>query len=81
MYKAWGVKLPDDNPQAIAMRRQQEQMDKLMGSMDDVPVLKFGDASVAAPFTSKLGSIASGKVHQFYNDLTLCKSVQDCPSR
>jgi cation-transporting ATPase 13A1 len=36
-------------------------MTELMGEMeDDVPVIKFGDASVAAPFTSKVSSVTSG---------------------
>ena len=36
-------------------------MTQLMGEMEDeVPVIKFGDASVAAPFTSKVSSVTSG---------------------
>ena len=63
MYRAWGVKMPDDNSApGKRVAKQHQQLDKMMegmDSMDDVPVLKFGDASVAASFTSKLGSIVS----------------------
>ncbi|KAH6569325.1 hypothetical protein BASA50_003384 [Batrachochytrium salamandrivorans] len=35
-------------------------MDKMMEEMDDdIPKIKFGDASVAAPFTSKISSVMS----------------------
>ncbi len=37
-----------------------EAMEKVMGELDDeVPTIKFGDASVAAPFTSKISSVMS----------------------
>ncbi|KAJ2542431.1 putative cation-transporting ATPase 1, partial [Coemansia sp. RSA 1933] len=46
------------NPQAEVMHSKMTEWMLQMDTMeDDVPVLKFGDASVAAPFTSKLGSI------------------------
>lgn len=46
----------------LQQQQLKEQMSQLMGdSMDDVPQLKFGDASVAAPFTSKISSVNSGK--------------------
>ncbi|KAJ1798874.1 putative cation-transporting ATPase 1 [Coemansia sp. RSA 2399] len=46
------------NPQAEVMHSKVTEWMMQMDAMeDDVPVLKFGDASVAAPFTSKLGSI------------------------
>ncbi|KAJ1829546.1 putative cation-transporting ATPase 1 [Coemansia sp. RSA 2599] len=46
------------NPQADVMHSKMTEWMMQMDTMeDDVPVLKFGDASVAAPFTSKLGSI------------------------
>ncbi|KAJ3295791.1 hypothetical protein HK104_002306 [Borealophlyctis nickersoniae] len=34
-------------------------MEAMGGDMDDVPQIKFGDASVAAPFTSKISSVKS----------------------
>ncbi|KAJ1902338.1 putative cation-transporting ATPase 1 [Kickxella alabastrina] len=46
------------NPQAEDLHSKMTEWMMQMDTMeDDVPVLKFGDASVAAPFTSKLGSI------------------------
>ncbi|KAI8323143.1 hypothetical protein GQ54DRAFT_303580 [Martensiomyces pterosporus] len=46
------------NPQAEDLHSKMSEWMMQMDTMeDDVPVLKFGDASVAAPFTSKLGSI------------------------
>ncbi|KAJ2512004.1 putative cation-transporting ATPase 1 [Coemansia sp. RSA 1939] len=46
------------NPQAEVLHSKMTEWMMQMDAMeDDVPVLKFGDASVAAPFTSKLGSI------------------------
>ncbi|KAJ1954736.1 putative cation-transporting ATPase 1, partial [Linderina pennispora] len=46
------------NPQAEQLHAKMNEWLMQMDTMeDDVPVLKFGDASVAAPFTSKLGSI------------------------
>ncbi|KAJ2709525.1 putative cation-transporting ATPase 1, partial [Coemansia spiralis] len=46
------------NPQADVLHSKMTEWLMQMDSMeDDAPVLKFGDASVAAPFTSKLGSL------------------------
>jgi cation-transporting ATPase 13A1 len=43
-------------------------MNELLGEMeDDVPVIKFGDASVAAPFTSKISSVTSGYLFTLRN--------------
>ncbi|KAJ3193971.1 hypothetical protein HK101_003724 [Irineochytrium annulatum] len=43
-----------------ALGKQMEAMHEMMGEMEgDVPVIKFGDASVAAPFTSKLSTVMS----------------------
>jgi cation-transporting ATPase 13A1 len=66
----WGVKDPEPGASSIMDKRKQreDEMKAKMASMleeigDDVPVLKFGDASVAAPFTSKISSISSGMLH------------------
>jgi cation-transporting ATPase 13A1 len=67
MRKSWG--LPPTNPgQQVAANdpnaQLQNSMAQMMGEMDDdVPVIKFGDASVAAPFTSKVSSVSSGNYH------------------
>lgn len=66
MRKSWG--LPPTNPNQAATSdpntQLQNSMAQMMGDMDDdVPVIKFGDASVAAPFTSKVSSVSSGSLH------------------
>ena len=56
MMKKWGV---DENHPSFKQARN-PMMDKMMEDMDmEAPVLKFGDASAAAPFTSKLNTIQS----------------------
>ncbi|KAJ2375736.1 putative cation-transporting ATPase 1 [Coemansia sp. RSA 2607] len=50
----------EGNPQHEVLHSKMTEWMMQMDTMeDDVPVLKFGDASVAAPFTSKLGSISA----------------------
>ncbi|KAI8618780.1 hypothetical protein BC830DRAFT_1208454 [Chytriomyces sp. MP71] len=41
--------------------QQMEALNAMLGDMEDLeaPTIKFGDASVAAPFTSKLGTVMS----------------------
>ncbi|KAJ3205031.1 hypothetical protein HDU67_009150 [Dinochytrium kinnereticum] len=47
------------NP-ATQLNEQVNQISQMLSEMEaDVPVIKFGDASVAAPFTSKLASVLS----------------------
>jgi cation-transporting ATPase 13A1 len=42
--------------------------EQLIGDMDDdVPTIKLGDASVAAPFTSKLSTVMSSRLLCIYN--------------
>ncbi|KAJ3085284.1 hypothetical protein HK102_000140 [Quaeritorhiza haematococci] len=45
---------------AEAQAKMQERLTQMMGDMnEEVPTIKFGDASVAAPFTSKISTINS----------------------
>jgi cation-transporting ATPase 13A1 len=63
MMKQWGVQLPEEQRQqgqkSALAKKQAEAMSEMMETMDDMPVLKFGDASVAAPFVSKLNTVSS----------------------
>ncbi|ORY07354.1 hypothetical protein K493DRAFT_310267 [Basidiobolus meristosporus CBS 931.73] len=58
------IENPANRPRPATGRNPQEQIaslsEQLLQELDDeVPVLKFGDASVAAPFTSKLSTVLS----------------------
>ncbi|ORZ35649.1 hypothetical protein BCR44DRAFT_1479720 [Catenaria anguillulae PL171] len=44
---------------ADKMMKMTENLGGAADAMDEAPTLKFGDASVAAPFTSKLGTLVS----------------------
>lgn len=45
----------------LAQKQLKEQLAHILGeAAEDVPQIKFGDASVAAPFTSKVSSVLSG---------------------
>jgi len=60
MYAKWGVQPPNSlNQQLQQQNIQQMQKDLMNGLDEEVPVIKFGDASVAAPFTSKISSVMS----------------------
>ncbi|KAJ3411685.1 hypothetical protein HDV05_001846 [Chytridiales sp. JEL 0842] len=55
---AEGSTAPRDPKKELAA--QLEAMTQMLGEMEgDVPTIKFGDASVAAPFTSKLSTVMS----------------------
>jgi cation-transporting ATPase 13A1 len=60
------LKLKWGGPQALQVpldqqKKMQMTMDSLMADLEgESPSIKFGDASVAAPFTSKVGSVKSG---------------------
>ena len=41
-------------------KMMKDQFKEMMDGEDEVPKIKFGDASVAAPFTSKITSVQSG---------------------
>jgi len=65
MYAKWGVQPPPnrfggmDNQNMQQQRIQKMQKDLMDGLDEDVPIIKFGDASVASPFTSKISSVMS----------------------
>jgi len=63
LVERWGLKLPENHPLAQGQNAPQDAMTKMMNDMasedQEVPMLKFGDASIAAPFTSKISSIMS----------------------
>jgi cation-transporting ATPase 13A1 len=64
LRRKWNIPDPK-NPTPAPQRPGQppplsEAMQQLLSEMDDeVPTIKFGDASVAAPFTSKISSVKS----------------------
>lgn len=56
---------PNANPRVQQkMTETQEKMQKLMAEWEqqDAQIVKLGDASIAAPFTSKIPSISSGEL-------------------
>ncbi|KAI8905470.1 hypothetical protein EDD86DRAFT_193919 [Gorgonomyces haynaldii] len=56
MKRKWGI--PEEATPQNQREKLKQTMDMLMQELDgDAPVIKFGDASVAAPFTSKVGSV------------------------
>ncbi|ORX44343.1 hypothetical protein BCR36DRAFT_373362 [Piromyces finnis] len=66
LYAKWGVQPPPNafggnvNNQTMQQQKIQKMQKDLMDGLDeDVPVIKFGDASVASPFTSKISSVMS----------------------
>lgn len=60
-YARWNVRAPNTVNQTTIQQQRIQQMQKdLMNGLDeDVPIIKFGDASVASPFTSKISSVMS----------------------
>jgi len=67
MYAKWGVQPPpnlyngmnNQNQTAQQQKIQKMRKDLVDGLEEDVPIIKFGDASVASPFTSKISSVMS----------------------
>ena len=60
MKKRWGIPDPaTGKPGTPTISEMLEQVSTQLDEEGDVPTIKFGDASVAAPFTSKISSVMS----------------------
>lgn len=60
LMKTWGAKLnPENNAINPNNKKVMDNLMEQMEALEEPPLLKLGDASVAAPFTSKLGTIMS----------------------
>lgn len=55
---------PQQRRQQEGKKKMENMANKLLENMDmeEAPTIKFGDASVAAPFTSKLRNVVAGKL-------------------
>jgi cation-transporting ATPase 13A1 len=73
LMKRWGVQLPPEAAQQNPMNRMMEELD----GMEEPPLLKLGDASVAAPFTSKLGTIQSSESTYYLQYCDRADSLSD----